>query len=406
MQTNIPRPFIRIHGKVRGLENVPRSSSFEGKFGRMFRTLTPAVFSEQALKALAEAHMIAEQEEDSTPETEADDEENAGPDRTSPAISAGYTYWGQFIDHDLTFDPASSLQKENDPDGLVDFRSPRFDLDNIYGSGPDDQPFMYASDGVRMLLGRKLSGNSQDANSRDLARNPAGRAIIGDPRNDENVIVSQLQTTFIRFHNRVADFLGINTPDRFAEVQDLVRFHYQWAVLRDFLKTIIGPDMLNTLLPHLKSKNKNPKETPPELKFYKPQKDLFMPVEFSVAAYRFGHSMVRPQYRLNEVTPKDEATEGNDQRLPIFTPDASKLSLVGFGVFPDTWAETEHPGIRGFRLRGKARDRTRTPSRWHWGAPCIPIEQRRITPHGSAAGLNTMPRNYPSCMRRSTLVRL
>jgi len=197
MKTN-PR---HVHGDIRGLEGVRSSQQFEGRFGRMFRTLPPARFDEKDLRSLA-SKIVAEAEAEQTPETEADAEENTG-------ISAGYTYLGQFIDHDLTFDPASSLEKQNDPDALVDFRTPRFDLDCIYGRGPDDQPYLYDSDGLHMLLGRRLSGNPHDPNTRDVPRNSpeAGpkRALIGDPRNDENVIVSQLQATFLRFHNRIVD---------------------------------------------------------------------------------------------------------------------------------------------------------------------------------------------------------
>src|SRR5436309_2141113 len=132
-------------------------------FQRMFRTLPPARFDEKDLRSLA-SKIVAEAEAEQTPETEADAEENTG-------ISAGYTYLGQFIDHDLTFDPASSLEKQNDPDALVDFRTPRFDLDNIYGRGPDDQPYLYEDGGRRMLLGRPLTGNPRDVKTRDLPRN-------------------------------------------------------------------------------------------------------------------------------------------------------------------------------------------------------------------------------------------
>src|SRR4030081_3537807 len=112
----------------------------------MVRTLSKAQFSDDDLKLRAVA-MTAQAEPKPTPETEKDDEENQG-------ISAGYTYLGQFVDHDLTFDPASSLQKQNDPNALEDFRTPRFDLDCVYGRGPDDQPFLYEDDGLHMLLGR------------------------------------------------------------------------------------------------------------------------------------------------------------------------------------------------------------------------------------------------------------
>src|SRR5258708_36291597 len=127
-----------------------------------------------------------------------------GKDEEESGIPALYTYFGQFIDHDLTFDPASSLQKQDDPDALTDFRTPAFDLDSVYGRGPDDQPYLY--DGARtFLLGRALTGAAANPGARDLPRNGVAdplqrRAIIGDPRNDENVIVSQLQGLFLRFH--------------------------------------------------------------------------------------------------------------------------------------------------------------------------------------------------------------
>ena len=166
---SVVHPHVfRYHGpRLRGIDFHPGSTSFEGRFGRMFRTLPPAEFDVDDLKKLARA-MVAERAREPTPETKVDDEENQG-------ISAGYTYLGQFIDHDLTFDPASSLQKENDPDALVDFRTPRFDLDCVYGRGPDDQPYLYQDDGVHLLLGRRLTGNPHDSRTRDLPRNTPQR---------------------------------------------------------------------------------------------------------------------------------------------------------------------------------------------------------------------------------------
>jgi hypothetical protein len=315
---------IRHHGIVRGLESVASSPQFEGRFGRMFRTLPPAKFDpDKDLKPLADK-MVATPDPP-TPEEKADDEENSG-------ISAGYTYLGQFIDHDLTFDPNSSLDKQNDPDALVDFRTPRFDLDSIYGRGPDDQPYLYEDGGLRMQLGRKLVANSADSKPRDVQRNAPEsgpkRALIGDPRNDENVIVSQLQAAFLRFHNRVVDYKGTETP--FAKIQRIVRWHYQWVVLHDFLPTIIGQETLEKILPHL-AKKTTIHDDKPDLRFYRCEKNPYIPVEFSVAAYRFGHSMVRPIYRLNS---------GPDPgRLPIFfSSDPTAPSLVGFREFPDNYA--------------------------------------------------------------------
>src|SRR4051812_7206618 len=213
------------HGGVRGADHAPHSPSFEGRFGRMFRALQPAIFTPHALHELAKA-MVAEHEADPTPETTVDNEENQG-------IAAGYTYLGQFIDHDLTFDPASSLMKQNDPDALVDFRTPRFDLHNLYGRGPDDQPYLYEADGRHFQLGRPLTGSVTDPQARDLPRHVSetggpdarARALLGDPRNDENTIISQLHSVFLRFHNKLADS---HADKSFEEVQQLVRWHYQW----------------------------------------------------------------------------------------------------------------------------------------------------------------------------------
>jgi hypothetical protein len=310
---------IRKHGFLRGLDAVNSSSQFEGRFGRIFRTLPKAHFPDDALQLLSE-RMSAEAEDEPTPEEESDDEENSG-------ISAGYTYLGQFIDHDLTFDPTSSLQKLNDPDALVDFRTPRFDLDNIYGRGPDDQPYLYQNDGRKFVLGRVMSGSQQDDNSRDLQRNTPlvgdRRAIVGDPRNDENVIVSQLQSIFLRFHNRIVD---LNEDMDFETLQRTVRWHYQWVVLFDFLPTIIGQETFQKILPHI-AKGTDLLTDPPVLKYYKWKNEPYIPVEFSVAAYRFGHSMVRPIYRLNQSIP----------RLPIFS-NRPEASLTGFREFPSNWA--------------------------------------------------------------------
>src|SRR5215475_1764930 len=229
------------HGSLRGADSGHRSAQFEGRFGRIFRTLPAASFTEEDLKRLALEGMTAEPEvvEDAggkpkrdqngflipkaTPESELDDEENLG-------IPAGYTYLGQFIDHDITFDPASSLQSQNDPDALIDFRTPALDLDNLYGRGPADQPYMFEADGVHFAFGRDLTRNGKPSkNQKDLLRSDkTDRALIGDKRNDENVIVSQLQGVFLRFHNFIADeLLNQDSTTQFEEIQRAVRWHYQ-----------------------------------------------------------------------------------------------------------------------------------------------------------------------------------
>src|SRR5246127_5211691 len=157
-----PKP-MRPHGEVRGA-NLNRSSLlFSGPFGRIFRALPAADFgpdddtSTKNLEALGKA-MIADP-----------DDPKDGPDAEESGIPAAYTYLGQFIDRDLTFDPASSLQQQDDPDGLVDFRTPRFDLDCVYGKGPDDAPYLYSGDN-RFIQGRPLTGAASNPNARDLPR--------------------------------------------------------------------------------------------------------------------------------------------------------------------------------------------------------------------------------------------
>ena len=310
----------RPHGTgVRGLTLSRGSISFDGPFGRIFRALPPADFGADDAASLAALGKLAAAMISVRDPTDPKD----GPDPEESGIPAAYTYFGQFIDHDLTFDPASSLQRQNDPDALVDYRTPRFDLDNVYGRGPDDQPYLY-EDGRSFIIGPPLSGAAANPKARDLPRSQpashAQRAIIGDPRNDENVIISQLQGLMHRFHNKLA---AADPGASFAEVQREVRFHYQWVVLNDFLPTLIAADVLKQVLPPQSGDGL----FKPNLQFYKPKHEAFMPLEFSTAAYRFGHSMVRPGYRLSE-------TIGP---LAIFETDPAK-ALTGFRKFPDGWA--------------------------------------------------------------------
>jgi hypothetical protein len=274
---------------VRGLDAAGKNPNLEGaKFGRLFPKLPAATYG--ATPAEEEAHL----EKLANAMVSPFDPPKDGPDEEESGIPALYTYFGQFIDHDLTFDPDASFQKQNDPEARVDFRTPAFDLDNVYGRGPGDQPYMYAADGKSLLLGDPLTlGN---AKARDLQRNAAGRAMIGDPRNDENTIVSQLQGLMLRFHNGMVH----RHPDAsFTHIQEMVRHHYQYVVVNDFLPRIVNKAVLD----ELKTKGAYDRA---RLKFFvnfaPPYDTPYMPIEFSVAAYRLGHSMVRPGYRLNDGT--------------------------------------------------------------------------------------------------------
>src|SRR5215471_4699480 len=126
------------HGKpLRGLMSTAKSPNFEGRFGRLFRSLPAGAYgktdndSRNALLQLGELM------------TSSFDPPKDGFDGEESGIPALYTYFGQFVDHDITFDPMTTLIQHSDPDALTDFRTPALDLDNVYGRGPGDQPYMY-----------------------------------------------------------------------------------------------------------------------------------------------------------------------------------------------------------------------------------------------------------------------
>ena len=328
---------IRFHGKEpRGLEVVPHSRFYAGRFGRLFRTLNPLTHPpDDAFIELAGTMFGAP--------TSADNED----------IPAGYTYLGQFIDHDITFDPISKLQRDNDPDALRNFRTPRFDLDSLYGAGPQDNPFMYQRDGVRLFVGKTttfVATPNEDDCPRVTPPHPEGKtpetirrskvAVIGDPRNDENIIVNQLHLAFLKYHNAVVDELEGSTDlsgsELFDEACRVVRWHYQWLVIHDFLHRIVGRDLVNSIFSRETyavftasgSAEASLKKT--DRKFFDWQDQPFIPLEFSVAAYRFGHSQIRPKYFLNSLIPE----------IPIFNMngDDSELGdLHGFRERPERW---------------------------------------------------------------------
>ena len=265
-------------------------------------------------------------------------------------IPAGFTNLGQFIDHDITFDPTSKLEQVVDPEALVNFRTPRLDLDSLYGSGPVVQPYLYdwrkdsQPAGARLLVGRNKAGDN--GTFEDLPRNDHGRALIGDFRNDENVIISQLHLLFIRFHNAVVErVVNEGKLKRRGEVLDeaqrIVRWHYQWIVVHEFLPLVVGEKMANDVLPPPAKGEKQ------EVcrQFFKWRGQPFIPVEFSGAAYRFGHSMVRADYGLKRIPASFAVTGVAEHTLPL-TPDLGGFDRLGESLVIDWERFFKLPGVQ------------------------------------------------------------
>ncbi len=293
------------HGHAQLGETTPRSVFYDqGRFGRLFPTLP--VFAEDtpslrdALAELGAKNGPMDARDDlSDPITLITDPAKSANNPDNPAITAGFTFLGQFIDHDMTFDPTSSLARQQDPESIRNFRIPALDLDNVYGGGPGASPHLYDStvDGGRTtLLVEEIPGSAAvsvgNKTRFDVPRNSQNTALIGDPRNDENLIVSQFHRALLGFHNKVVADLGQElggghaAGEIFSEAQRLVRWHYQWLVIHEFLVKTVGGELVDEVL-----------STGP--KHFKWRNDPFIPVEFSVAAYRFGHSQIRPSYRGN-----------------------------------------------------------------------------------------------------------
>ncbi|MBV8164458.1 MAG: peroxidase, partial [Candidatus Eremiobacteraeota bacterium] len=124
------------------------------------------------------------------------------PGDDNPRIAAGHTMFGHMIAHDLTAD-RSLLKHHASMRAIHNFRTPRLDFESLYDAGPSGAPYMYdAEDPDKFLLGA-----TENCNAIDVLRNPQGKAIIGDPRNDVHGIISQLHLTMLKLHNRIVDHL-------------------------------------------------------------------------------------------------------------------------------------------------------------------------------------------------------
>ena len=253
----------------------------------------------------------------------------------SSQIPAGFTYLGQFVDHDLTFDKTSVMLGENvSPADLVQGRSPSLDLDSLYGAGPNEpgSAKFYEDDAIHLEMGKTAAADGIAAKEGfDLPRGAGNtaaakrKAIIPDPRNDENLAVAQTHLAFIRFHNRVVDSLPSSVPvgQRFTRARRIVTRHFQWMLRTDYLPRICAASAINTVFANGRKAfeiGATPTDVPT------------MPIEFSVAAFRLGHSMIRRAYNWNKIF-----DDGFGSLDLLFTFSAGSGNLGGGQRLPSTW---------------------------------------------------------------------
>ena len=249
------------------------------------------------------------------------------PVSADPPVPAGYTYLGQFIDHDVTMDrTAKALGEHVTVDELLQGRSPALDLDSVYGRGPRDpaDDRFYAPDGLKFKVGITAAingpGTNVNLNGYDLPRVTQGSkkaerqaALIPDHRNDENLAVAQTHLAFLHFHNRVVDRLiaaGAPGATLFEAAKGSVVRHYQWMLRTDYLPRIVDASIVEDVFTHGRRffEVPAPDEHHDGYHHLKPGDRPTMPIEFSVAAYRLGHSMVRAAYDWNRVFSGDGGT--------------------------------------------------------------------------------------------------
>jgi hypothetical protein len=262
-------------------------------------------------------------------------------------IPAVYTYFGQFVDHDVTLEAASAtlpnlLAQNLTPMSVSDItstlknlRKATLDLDSVYGDPAPHDPANNAkmqigavtplNGGVIPLLRPPGKGDDNDLPREGPSADPAHdrAALIGDPRNDENLIIAQLHLAFLRAHNAIVD-----QGNGVAKARRLLRQHYQHIVVHDFLKRICDPAIVDGIL-----QNGNQVYDPPQGAF-------FLPLEYAVAAYRFGHTMVRDEYdfNLNFNTVNPQAIPASLAFLFTFTALSGELGFgPGTPTLPDNW---------------------------------------------------------------------
>jgi hypothetical protein len=333
-----PAPMPPHGAELRGMDLVVQSPTAEGRFGFMFKSQPKQGASRTQLEELG-LKMEEQPVVDSSGSTTANDANNENP---NPALTSGFTFVGQFVDHDITFDTTPLDDQQSDPYATSNFRVPRYDLDSVYGRGPasSDSDLYDAGDPDRFQfvpikydqIGTDMLKETEYAY--DVPRETDGTAKIADPRNDQTLIILQLHVAMQMFHNKLVDYMrkiGVPRASVFESARRTARWHYQWMVIHEFLPAIVGKTMADSVY-----KEVDKKAPIINIKYYKPATSStrpFIPVEFAVAAYRFGHSITRPRYTVRDyVTSTGDVKEVKS--VPLFGATATTNNLNGHRQLP------------------------------------------------------------------------
>ena len=310
---------------------------------------------------------------------------------------AGYTFFGQFIDHDVTRTQTalSALNELNrraqgdaavraklaaagitpdqlkqaianaaTPTSALSVNSGKLDLDSVYGIADFaaltgiTAPWFEQSNGA--YTGRFAQRHIRAPASLaaaidgfDYQRTPEGTAEVPDPRNSENKLISQIQNLFGLAHNDCMDhaFGTVSAPRQqqigaaFDACHKKVLWTYETIVATDFLPRFSAEAVLNRVAPgalHAYQRGTSPTSQLPRwdgvrtfLYSCKPglgeDAAIHIPHEFTVAAFRLGHTLVRDSYVLHDPVVDANGNLLTGQPRPIFASanDPETIGLVG-----------------------------------------------------------------------------
>ena len=235
-------------------------------------------------------------------------------------IPSAYAHFGQFVDHDIVLMNLRGARL-SDPDlaplppaavaDIENVRDPRLDLESVYADAPHAGGDLLRLGKVKNVGRRpqEKEGDFFDLPRSDKSCDPLHDRVphIGERRNNETTIIGQMHVAFLRAHNSV-----VRAGYEHCAARSLLRHYYQSVIVHDFLPRVADPAVVAEMLAE------------PWAHFNPDQGESFMPLEFSAAAFRFGHSMVRNSYRLSDVRPSESL-------LKLF-------SVLGrYPRMPDNW---------------------------------------------------------------------